>query len=442
MEQSNKTIKPIVVILGSTGTGKTKLSLELGTRYGGEVISADSMQVYKNLDIVTAKATKDEQKLVKHHMLDVTSIDQAFTVTHFREQALPIIDSLLADERIPIIVGGTNYYIESLLWQILISDGVKRTTELTHCMCIGISALKTVSSTCGGPLMVKSSSRQRTALEVYVESGGTQTMSQMLAAQRAAPGASRLGGSLRYRNVVMLWLQCEQETLDKRLEVRVDSMVSQGLLTEIRAFYKSHVKPYDHCDYHKGVLQSIGFKEFAGYLERYDADTDRMLLEDGEPTLGSAPSEAARLMLADCLNNLKLVTKRYARRQLRWIRNRFLSNTGREVPPIYALDTTDNDQWDANVLGRATAIIDAIVAGRAPPYTGESKIVHQADGLATEKSFECQACQRVIVGEYQWQLHIRSKKHHMIMKNQHRRDISQVRTPCSVAGASVTKNLP
>ncbi|XP_058063286.1 tRNA dimethylallyltransferase [Anopheles bellator] len=126
MEQSNKTTKPIVVILGSTGTGKTKLSLELGTRYGGEIISADSMQVYKNLDIVTAKATKDEQKLVKHHMLDVTTIDQAFTVTHFREQALPIIDSLLADNRIPIIVGGTNYYIESLLWQILISDSVKR----------------------------------------------------------------------------------------------------------------------------------------------------------------------------------------------------------------------------------------------------------------------------------------------------------------------------
>ncbi|ETN59739.1 hypothetical protein AND_008659 [Anopheles darlingi] len=171
---------PIVVILGSTGTGKTKLSLELATRYGGEIVSADSMQnplrappdrtlmadaetryncssagalcalSRDGLDIVTAKATKAEQAIAKHHLLDVVTPDRAFTVTHFREQALPIvamigcdddggdddnndeqrgdgeIDSLLSAGRMPIVVGGTNYYIESLLWQVLIGDGVRR----------------------------------------------------------------------------------------------------------------------------------------------------------------------------------------------------------------------------------------------------------------------------------------------------------------------------
>uniref|UniRef100_A0A182N0X7 tRNA dimethylallyltransferase n=1 Tax=Anopheles dirus TaxID=7168 RepID=A0A182N0X7_9DIPT len=82
---------PIVVILGATGTGKTKLSLELAARYGGEVLSADSMQVYKGLDIVTAKATREEQRQAVHHLLDVATPDQAFTVTHFRERALPIV---------------------------------------------------------------------------------------------------------------------------------------------------------------------------------------------------------------------------------------------------------------------------------------------------------------------------------------------------------------
>uniref|UniRef100_A0A1B0G071 Uncharacterized protein n=1 Tax=Glossina morsitans morsitans TaxID=37546 RepID=A0A1B0G071_GLOMM len=81
---------PLIVILGSTGTGKTKLSLELAERFGGEIISADSMQVYANLDIVTAKATKEERAKVKHHLLDVATPYEPFTVTHFRNQALPI----------------------------------------------------------------------------------------------------------------------------------------------------------------------------------------------------------------------------------------------------------------------------------------------------------------------------------------------------------------
>uniref|UniRef100_A0A182W5W2 Uncharacterized protein n=1 Tax=Anopheles minimus TaxID=112268 RepID=A0A182W5W2_9DIPT len=91
---------PVVVILGSTGTGKTKLSLELAARYRGEVISADSMQVYTGLDIVTAKATKEEQQQVVHHLLSVVTPDQAFTVTHFRERALPIVSFANVNSRL------------------------------------------------------------------------------------------------------------------------------------------------------------------------------------------------------------------------------------------------------------------------------------------------------------------------------------------------------
>ncbi|XP_053947756.1 tRNA dimethylallyltransferase-like [Anastrepha ludens] len=112
---------PLIVILGSTGTGKTKLSLELAERFGGEIISADSMQVYANLNIATAKATKEEQSRAKHHLLDVSTPNEPFTVVHFRNAALPIIENLLAQSKCPIVVGGTNYYIESLLWDILVS---------------------------------------------------------------------------------------------------------------------------------------------------------------------------------------------------------------------------------------------------------------------------------------------------------------------------------
>ncbi|XP_017881076.1 tRNA dimethylallyltransferase-like [Ceratina calcarata] len=112
---------PVLAILGSTGSGKSRLGIELARRFSGEIISADSMQVYKGLDIITAKVTKEEKAMVPHHMLDVVDpLNPSFTVVQFRDMAIPIIDDLLARRKMPIIVGGTNYYIESVLWKILI----------------------------------------------------------------------------------------------------------------------------------------------------------------------------------------------------------------------------------------------------------------------------------------------------------------------------------
>lgn len=124
---------PLIVILGSTGTGKTKLSIELAQKFGSEIISADSMQVYKGLDIVTAKANKIEQSMAKHHLLDIVDAGSKFTVVDFRDAALPVIDNLLEKKKIPILVGGTNYYIESILWKVLVNppprEGRKRKME-------------------------------------------------------------------------------------------------------------------------------------------------------------------------------------------------------------------------------------------------------------------------------------------------------------------------
>ena len=116
---------PLIVILGSTATGKSKLGIELAKKLNGEIISADSMQVYKGLDIITNKVTKEEQDLIKHHMIDLVIPPAEFTVVDFRDQALDIIQKLFAQNKVPIIVGGTNYYIESLLWNFLMEEGEK-----------------------------------------------------------------------------------------------------------------------------------------------------------------------------------------------------------------------------------------------------------------------------------------------------------------------------
>ncbi|KAK4301246.1 hypothetical protein Pmani_026599 [Petrolisthes manimaculis] len=111
---------PVVVVLGATGTGKSKLALEIATRFKGEIISADSMQVYKGLDIITNKVTPEEQAQVPHHLLDFVDPLSRYSVIDFRDAALPIVQRLLDQGTLPVIVGGTNYYIESLLWEVLI----------------------------------------------------------------------------------------------------------------------------------------------------------------------------------------------------------------------------------------------------------------------------------------------------------------------------------
>ncbi|XP_021367781.1 tRNA dimethylallyltransferase, mitochondrial-like, partial [Mizuhopecten yessoensis] len=113
---------PVVVVLGSTGTGKSKLALQLGKIFNGEIISADSMQVYKGLDISTNKVTTEELRQCPHHMIDFLSpLTRNYTVTDYRDATLPIIDRLLNQGKLPIIVGGTSYYIESLLWNFIIT---------------------------------------------------------------------------------------------------------------------------------------------------------------------------------------------------------------------------------------------------------------------------------------------------------------------------------
>ena len=113
---------PIVVVLGATGAGKSKLALEVAQKFGGEIISADAMQMYKGLDIVTNKVTAEEQRLVKHHMIDFLDPLLKSNVVDFRNQALPIIQDLRERNTMPVICGGTNYYIESLLWNILVTN--------------------------------------------------------------------------------------------------------------------------------------------------------------------------------------------------------------------------------------------------------------------------------------------------------------------------------
>ncbi|XP_024937608.1 tRNA dimethylallyltransferase isoform X2 [Cephus cinctus] len=355
---------PILVILGATGSGKSRLGIELAQRFSGEIISADSMQVYKGLDIITAKVTKEERAMAPHHMLDICDPLTHCSVVDFRNKALPIMDNLLSTNKLPIIVGGTNYYIESLLWEILVQDpeeSVKTSKNADWKISSDLSCdkksdnvsksdsdnanvnerdddeqdhppkkkmkleesnkelhrkLAAIDPEMANRLHPNNRRKVIRSLQVHEEYG--MRHSEILRIQRLA-GGSGLGGPLRYQNSIILWLQCDQKILDDRLNARVDSMLEAGLVKELLDFHERYnqdrLKNNALPDYTKGIFQSIGFKEFHEYLilpkEQRESETGKKLLQQG-------------------IDDLKLVTRRYARKQQRWVLNRFVRRADRQ----------------------------------------------------------------------------------------------------------------
>lgn len=436
---------PLIVILGSTGTGKTKLSIELAKRFGGEIISADSMQVYKGLDIVTAKATAEEQSSAPHHLLDVALPGKPFTVVDFRDAALPIVEDLLARQKMPIVVGGTNYYIESLLWKVLVNPvpivGEKRKAEdestaatkqrrlavnksieeeevngssddrLTNIDSVELYRLLTAVDP---PMAVRLHPNNRRkvirALQVFRDSGCR--MSSLLDEQQSTPGGNCLGGPLRYEHVILFWLRCDQEVLNDRLDTRINSMITQGMLKEVRDFYDSLDKQNDTKDYTKGILQTIGFKEFIPYLEKYDATQDALITEFMLQASDESPAEPEGVpLLQSCLEELRLTTKRYSKKQMKWVSNRFIAQTDRQVPDVYGLDSTRPIDWAKDVFGPAESVIQSYIDETVCTVEPLDKHKSVRAGLSENVSNICEICNRHFVGEFQWTIHLQSNKH-------------------------------
>ncbi|XP_023582962.1 tRNA dimethylallyltransferase isoform X8 [Trichechus manatus latirostris] len=312
---------PLVVILGATGTGKSTLALQLGQRLGGEIVSADSMQVYEGLDIITNKVSAQEQRICQHHMISfVDPLVTNYTVVDFRNKATTLIEDIFARDKIPIVVGGTNYYIESLLWKVLVNTKpremntekvidlkVELEKEDGHALHKRLSQVDPEMATKLHPHDKRKVAR---SLQVFEETGISH--SECLHRQHAEEGGGPLGGPLKFPNPCILWLHADQTVLDERLDKRVDDMLAAGLVEELRNFHRCYNQKKvaeNSQDYQHGIFQSIGFKEFHEYLT----------------TEGKCTPEISNQLLKKGIEALKQVTKRYARKQNRWVKNRFLS---------------------------------------------------------------------------------------------------------------------
>uniref|UniRef100_A0A8I4A2L4 tRNA dimethylallyltransferase n=1 Tax=Callithrix jacchus TaxID=9483 RepID=A0A8I4A2L4_CALJA len=403
---------PLVVILGATGTGKSTLALQLGQRLGGEIVSADSMQAGINTFCCPHFLLCSSDKLM--WSLAIVSFPS-------ESDSLNIKYHIFARDKIPIVVGGTNYYIESLLWKVLINtkpqemgteEVIDRKVELEKEDGLVLhKRLSQVDPEMAAKLHPHDKRKVARSLQIFEETGISH--SEFLHRQHAEEGGGPLGGPLKFSNPCILWLHADQAVLDERLDKRVDDMLAAGLLEELRDFHRRYNQENvseNSQDYQHGIFQSIGFKEFHEYL-----------ITEGKCTL-----ETSNQLLKKGIEALKQVTKRYARKQNRWVKNRFLSRPGPSVPPVYGLEVSDVSKWEESVLEPALEIVQSFIQGHKPTAAPIKMPYNEAEN---KRSYHmCNICDRIIIGDREWAAHIKSKSHLNQLKKRRRLDSDAVST--------------
>ena len=276
----------VFAVVGSTASGKSALALELARRYGGEIISCDSMQIYKRMNIGTAKPTPEELALVKHHMIDVVEPDEFFSCEDYVRLASKAIEDCVERGRIPVICGGTGLYLDALLRggnSAPVGDTSDIRNELTKRVeREGIeplfAQLKQVDPESAAAIHPNNVKRVIRAMEIYLSCGIPKSELDRRSKEIDGPYDANVLG-LQYSN---------RDVLYDRIDKRVDVMMSQGLLEETRALMDEGV-----FEVNKTAAQAIGYKELLGYIE-------------------------GRESLAEAVERLKTATRRYAKRQITW----------------------------------------------------------------------------------------------------------------------------
>ncbi len=284
MENTKK--KPLIVITGPTAVGKTDLSIRLAKDINGEIISADSIQIYKYMDIGSAKVMPEEMNGVVHHLIDELYPDEEFNVYTFKKMANTAMNGIYARGSVPVIAGGTGFYIQSVLYDINFDEeqgdkvyrhqleklAEEKGNEYIHNM------LKAVDEESAAIIHMNNTKRVIRALEYYNETGKKFSQNNEEQRQNESP--------YEFKYFV---LNMDREKLYERINMRVDMMVNAGLVEEVENLLK--------MGYHKDLnsMQGIGYKEIVSYL-------------NGE------------MSLEDAIETLKQNTRHFAKRQLTWFR--------------------------------------------------------------------------------------------------------------------------
>ncbi len=303
----------ILVLTGPTASGKTALSIALAQALGGEVVSADSMQIYKGMDIGTAKPTMEERQGVPHYMMDMVEPSENYSVAAYVQDATTIIEDIASRGKVPLVVGGTGLYIDALIRGSAFApapqDGALR-QELEQRICqyggqVLLEELAKVDPETAQRLFPNDHKRIVRGLEIFQLTGKTKSQFDR-ESKEVVP----------HFDACMVGLQfLEREDLRQRIYRRVDLMMELGLMAEVESFF--------HLPQDCTAMQAIGYKELRGVLT-------------GEDSL----DEAVAL--------LKLRSRQYAKRQLTWLRNKIKANwyTWEKIPNIQNALQVSTSFWD------------------------------------------------------------------------------------------------
>jgi len=278
--------RPLVIIGGATGVGKSDLAVKLAKRISGEIISVDSMQVYKGFNIGTAKITPEEMEGIPHHLIDILEPDQEFNVYEFKRLALEAMDKIYANGNIPILTGGTGFYIQAVLYDIQFStedpdSGYRKKLEdlaAEHGNMFVHDMLKEADPEAAAAIHPNNLKRTIRALEYLNSNGERISEHNAVQSMRQTP-----------YNSAYFVLTRDRQTIYERVNKRVDIMLENGLADEVRTLLESGISP------DSAAMQGIGYKEMVPYVQ-------------GEKTLEEAVYE------------LKINTRHFAKRQNTWFK--------------------------------------------------------------------------------------------------------------------------
>lgn len=262
----------IIVITGPTAVGKTKLSIELAKKLNGEIINADSTQIFKELDVATAKVTEEEKEDIVHHLIDIKNIEEDYTVYDYQKDCRKKIEEILSKNKTPILVGGTGLYIKAALYDYkfneenIKNDYSKYTNDELYEKLLKLNPNTEIHK--------NNRKRIERELDKYSNNNFSQEKTNKL-----------------LYDVKFIGLTTDRETLYKRINERVDIMLQNGLLEEAKKIYETNIRT-------KAVLTPIGYKELFDYF-------------DNKCTLNEA------------IDLIKQKSRRYAKRQYTWNKHQF-----------------------------------------------------------------------------------------------------------------------
>lgn len=425
----------VVVIMGPTGSGKSRLAIDLASHFPVEIINADSMQVYRGLDVLSNKVPPEDQNGVPHHLLGTVSPDVEFTAKEFRDSAVSVIDDIISRGCLPMIVGGTNYYIQALVSPFLLDDSAENVggscsiypgdeelgielNEGRDGLKYDHNHLKEIDPVSANRIHPNNHRKINQYLSLYYRTGVLpSTLFQGTANENWGQA-----DSFRY-DCCLICVDASVPQLDGHVDSRVDSMMAAGLLDEVYDIYNPN------ANYTKGVRQAIGVREFEEFLRYYvpkgrcEKDSaglsPKKIMECNEienirSILNSPSNSQPSLLLKEAIDNVKLNTRRLVRRQRRQLK-RLETLFGWK---IHYVDSTEyitckvEDSWTAQVVEPAVQIIRSFLKDGS----GTETINPHSSGQTIKKDvwtqYICQACgNKVLRGAHEWEQHNQGRTH-------------------------------